>query len=60
MVSQFVDGVITVEDLENSKWGKIVKCSSVAALRDIQDLMTKGIIKKAKNAGGRSINYEFV
>ena len=46
--------------LTTSKWAKISKCSSDTALRDIQDLMTKGIIKKAEEAGGRSTNYKLV
>ena len=44
--------------LTTSKWAKISKCSSDTALRDIKDLISKGIIKKAKEEGGRSTNYE--
>ena len=44
--------------LTTSKWAKIEKCSSDTALRDIQDLISKGIMKKAKEEGGRSTNYE--
>jgi Fic family protein len=44
--------------LTTSKWAKITKCSPDTALRDIQDLISKGIIKKAEEAGGRSTNYE--
>jgi Fic family protein len=43
--------------LNTSKWAKIAKCSSDTALRDIQDLILKGIIPK-EVAGGRSTNYE--
>lgn len=43
--------------LNTSKWAKINKCSSDTALRDIQDLIAKGILKKEKE-GGRSTNYE--
>lgn len=43
--------------LTTSKWGKICKCSQDTALRDIQNLMKKGIIQKEKS-GGRSTNYE--
>jgi Fic family protein len=46
-------------NLTSSKWAKITKCSPDTALRDIQDLMTKGILKK-EAAGGRSTNYELV
>lgn len=43
--------------LTTSKWSKIAKCSSDTALRDIQDLINKGILIK-EIAGGRSTNYE--
>ncbi|MDR1938706.1 MAG: Fic family protein [Tannerellaceae bacterium] len=43
--------------LKTSKWAKIAKCSQDTALRDIQDLIDKGILKK-EEAGGRSTNYE--
>ncbi len=42
--------------LTTSKWSKIEKCSSDTALRDIQDLLNKGILIK-ESAGGRSTNY---
>jgi Fic family protein len=45
--------------LTTSKWAKMAKCSSDTALRDIQDLMLKGILKK-ENLGGRSTNYELI
>lgn len=43
--------------LTSSKWAKIAKCSSDTALRDIQDLIDKDILRK-EDAGGRSTNYE--
>lgn len=43
--------------LTSSKWGKINKCSQDTALRDIQDLIKKGILQK-ESSGGRSTNYE--
>lgn len=43
--------------LTSSKWGKITKCSPDTALRDIQDLINKGVLRKAEE-GGRSTNYE--
>ena len=43
--------------LKSSKWAKIAKCSSDTALRDIKDLMDKGILKQ-EESGGRSTNYE--
>ncbi len=45
--------------LSSSKWGKITKCSRDTALRDIQDLIDKGVLQKT-NEGGRSTNYELV
>jgi Fic family protein len=43
--------------LTSSKWAKMMKCSADTALRDIQDLITKQVLKK-EAAGGRSTNYE--
>lgn len=43
--------------LKSSKWAKIAKCSPDTALRDIKDLMEKGILRHEKN-GGRSTSYE--
>jgi len=43
--------------LTSSKWAKINKCSQDTALRDIQDLLKKDILKK-EQGGGRSTNYE--
>jgi Fic family protein len=43
--------------LKSSKWAKIAKCSADTALRDIKDLIEKGILKQ-EEPGGRSTNYE--
>ena len=43
----------------SSKWVKITKSSPDTALRDIKDLIEKGILKQDKS-GGRSTNYELV
>lgn len=43
--------------LTSSKWAKITKCSKDTAIRDINDLIEKGILQK-ELAGGRSTNYE--
>ena len=43
--------------LTSSKWAKICKCSPDTALRDINDLIEKGILAKAA-PGGRSTHYE--
>jgi len=42
--------------LTTTKWAKITKTSKDSALRDIQDLIQKGIVEKDA-AGGRSANY---
>ena len=43
--------------LTSSKWAKITKCSKDTAIRDINDLIEKEILRK-EEAGGRSTNYE--
>jgi Fic family protein len=45
--------------LTSSKWAKIAKCSKDTAIRDINDLIRKNILRKVA-AGGRSTNYELV
>jgi len=45
--------------LQTSKWAKIVKTSTDTALRDIKDLVEKGILKQT-GEGGRNANYELV
>lgn len=42
--------------LTTSKWAKITKTSQVTALRDITDLVAKGVLEIAAD-GGRSTNY---
>lgn len=43
--------------LNTSKWAKITKCSTDTALRDIQDLLKKELLKK-EPGGGRSTSYK--
>ena len=43
--------------LTSGKWAVIAKCSADTALRDINDLLTRGVLRKAA-AGGRSTCYE--
>ncbi|KAB2879744.1 Fic family protein [bacterium] len=45
--------------LTTSKWAKIAKCSTDTALRDITDLMEKGVLEK-EEGGGRSTGYRLV
>ena len=43
--------------LQSSKWAKITKTSNDTALRDIKDLIEKGILKQTDEKG-RNANYE--
>lgn len=43
--------------LQTSKWAKMTKTSSDTALRDIKDLVEKGILRQT-DEGGRNANYE--
>lgn len=43
--------------LTTSKWAAIAKCSTDTALRDITDLVVRGVLRKT-DAGGRSTGYE--
>ena len=43
-------------NLTSSKWAKIEKCSADTALRDINELVARGILAKDKG-GGRSTSY---
>jgi Fic family protein len=43
--------------LQTSKWAKITKTSTDTALRDIKDLVGKGILRQMEE-GGRNANYE--
>ena len=45
--------------LTSSKYSKLAKCSSDTALRDIQDLVSRGIMLQS-SSGGRSTSYELV
>ncbi len=42
--------------LQTSKWAKMTKTSTDTALRDIRDLVAKGILVQAEG-GGRSVHY---
>ena len=43
--------------LTSPKWAAIAKCSADTALRDITDLLARGLLRKS-DAGGRSTSYE--
>lgn len=55
MLNKLLDGFDG--KLTSSKWAKITKSSQDTALRDINDLMEKEILRK-EASGGRSTNYE--
>ncbi|NME70582.1 Fic family protein [Flammeovirga aprica] len=57
MITKLLDGF--TGKLTTSKWAKICKCSQDTALRDIQDLIKKDILRK-EAGGGRNTNYELV
>lgn len=46
-------------NLTNAKWSKMTKTSPSTALRDIQELVSLGVLKMA-DEGGRSTNYLLV
>lgn len=54
MINRLFDGF--EGKLQTSKWAKITKTSTDTALRDIKDLIKKGILEQTKE-GGRSVNY---
>jgi Fic family protein len=54
MLNKLLDGFDG--KLTSSKWAKIMKCSPDTALRDLSDLVAKGILVKAAG-GGRGTNY---
>jgi Fic family protein len=45
--------------LTSSKWAKLAKCSQDTALRDIQDLVECGVLRKDPS-GGRSTSYSLI
>ncbi len=55
MINKLFDGFDG--KLKSSKWAKITKCSPDTALRDIKDLLEKGILRQ-EQGGGRSTNYQ--
>jgi Fic family protein len=57
MLNKLLDGFDG--KLKSSKWAKITKCSADTALRDIKDLVEKGILRQ-EESGGRSTNYELI
>jgi Fic family protein len=54
IVNRLLDGL--EGRLTTTKWAKLAKCSHDTALRDIQDLIEKGLLQKDPG-GGRSTSY---
>lgn len=55
LVNRLLDGF--EGKLTSSKWASVAKCSNDTALRDITDLLARGVLRKS-DAGGRSTSYE--
>src|SRR5574338_670904 len=55
LVNRLLDGF--EGKLTTSKWAAMAKCSPDTALRDINELLAQGVLRKAA-AGGRSTYYE--
>ena len=55
LINRLLDGF--EGKLTSSKWAAIAKCSPDTALRDITDLLARGVLRKS-DAGGRSTSYE--
>lgn len=53
MINKLFDGF--EGKLQTSKWAKMTKTSSDTALRDIKDLVEKGILQQS-NDGGRNVS----
>ncbi len=54
LLNKLLDGLEA--KLTSSKWAAIAKCSADTALRDINDLLERGVLQKS-DAGGRSTSY---
>ena len=55
LVNRLLDGF--EGKLTTAKWAAIAKCSTDTALRDISDLLARGVLRKLEG-GGRSTGYE--
>ncbi len=57
LLNQLLDGFD--DKLSSSKWAAIGKCSQDTALRDVSDLVERGVLQKSQ-ASGRSTSYELM
>jgi Fic family protein len=58
MINRVLDGLVEGK-LTNAKWVALAKCSADTALRDINDLLARGVLRRLEG-GGRSTGYELV
>ena len=56
VLNKLLDGDF-VGNLQSSKWPKICKCSQDTAIREIKDLIYKGVLQQ-EEGGGRNTNYK--
>ena len=54
-----VDGKLANAKITNAGWAAIGRCSADTALRDINDLLARGVLGKL-DGGGRSTGYVLV
>ena len=54
-----MDGKLTNAKVTNAGWAAIGKCSADTALRDINDLLARGVLGRL-DGGGRSTVYVLV
>jgi Fic family protein len=57
MIGRLLDGFFG--KLTTEKWAKLTKCSHDTALRDIKDLIDKGVLVQ-EPGGGRSTSYRLI
>jgi Fic family protein len=57
MLNRLLDGF--AGKLTSTKWALLEKCSPDTALRDITELVDRGVLRKDE-AGGRSTSYSLV
>ena len=57
LLNRMLDGI--EGKLTSSKWAAVAKCSQDTALRDITELLERGVMKKSE-ASGRSTSYELM
>jgi Fic family protein len=55
VINRLLDGMD--DKLTNAKWATLGKCSADTALRDINDLLARGVLRRLEG-GGRNTAYE--